>query len=324
MSNKICLCCGKELSQVQRWNKRKYCSPKCFGASHFKKIEWNGIKIRPGQVLEVLKLCHDGKSLQEAQQATGANRKALIQIRYTPELASFLPLRNCTICGNILPWDTPRTKYCTAKCSEKAHYEHQRIARGYLRRQTDYDEQRATAIDWYSRGLDYGSISRHLDVYIGTIYRWIHKSGVTKSDKICPELAHMRPLKHRLNDARSAKEWSNILHEASESQVDMGNVTLVCGTLHGGGAVGRYADIVLHKLRQKLIEGKRYAFCNVLRNTITTIEWRGENFYLTRTIKTKGTFSWPSEELGDFLIITNAAFLHLTEYLKSSKTFGNS
>ena len=140
---------------------------------------------------------------------------------------------------------------------------------------------------------------------------------------LCPELVPLLSLNQRLAHAKNAQEWVNILHEETELSVGAGSITLVCGTIHGGGAVGRYADIVLHKLRQELAQGRRFAFCNVLRNTITTIEWRGENFYLTRTIKTKGTFSWPGEELGDFLVITDAAFLHLTEYLKPSKTFGD-
>ena len=67
----------------------------------------------------------------------------------------------------------------------------------------------------------------------------------------------------------------------------------------------------------------RVAFCNILKNAITTIEWRGENFHLTRTFKTSGTFVWPDEELGRSIQVTKAEFEYLISLKKTQKNAVN-
>jgi hypothetical protein len=128
------------------------------------------------------------------------------------------------------------------------------------------------------------------------------------------------PLKHRLDRAESATEWRNILHDASNGFGAPGLVILVTETLHGSGAPGRYATIVLEQLKQKCTEGASFAFCNVLRNAVTVLAWKDGNWCLSRTIKSSGTFLWPGKHLGDFVTVTKAAFLHLVSYQKSAKT----
>jgi len=65
------------------------------------------------------------------------------------------------------------------------------------------------------------------------------------------------------------------------------------------------------------------AFCNILKNAITTIEWREDNFHLTRTIKPHGTFAWPRENLGECTVISSGAFEHLLSHKKYEKTIGS-
>jgi len=52
-------------------------------------------------------------------------------------------------------------------------------------------------------------------------------------------------------------------------------------------------------------------------STITTIEWRGGHFYLTRTLKLSGTFPWPRADLGNFVNVSEQAFLYLIAYQKT-------
>ena len=320
MSNKVCQRCGRELTQVQRWNRKKYCSRDCFHDTRFgERIEWNGVWIRPGQTLEFLKLCQRGLTEAEALRASGMDRKELYRIRGTPELAVFLPKRACLFCGEPLEQKPSQRKYCSCNCHRKAKYDHQNAAEGRITRRVD-QAKRLRAIELFAHGLDGGSIARYLDMSPQEVKRWLYTHPIKRRSELCPELVPLLPLKHRLERAKNAAEWRNILHDAAESFGTPGLVVLVTETLHGGGAPGRYAAIVLEKLRQNLVDGVQFAFCNLLKNTITTIEWRGENVHLTRTLKLSGTFLWPGEHLGAFVTVTQVAFSHLVSYQKSAKT----
>jgi predicted nucleic acid-binding Zn ribbon protein len=319
MSDGVCVRCGRELTQVQRWNRKKYCSRDCFYDTRFgERVEWNGVWIRPGQTLEVLKLYRKGLSESEARKAVGADFKAMRRIRSTPELAAFLPKRLCLFCGKSLEQMSPRFKYCSNSCKKKAEYDRQNAAQGRITQRIDH-VKRSRAIDLFARGLDGGSIARYLDVSPQEIKSWLYKYPIKRVPEICPELVPLLPLKHRLNQAESADEWRSILHDAAGGFGAPGHVVLVTGTLHGGGAPGRYASILLEKLKLNIAESASFAFCNVLRNAITVLEWKDGNWSLTRTLKTSGTFLWPKEDLGDFVAVTRAAFLHLLSYQKSAK-----
>lgn len=318
-SNKVCQRCGRELTQVQRWNRKKYCSRDCFYDTRFgERIEWNGVWIRPGQALEVLKLYSKGLSESEARKAVGADYKAMRRIRNTPEFAAFLPERHCLFCGKSLEQKSPQCKYCSKSCVGKAKYDRKCAADGRETRRVD-QAKRNRAIDLFARGLDSGSIARYLDVPVNKIESWVYARPIKRASELCPELMPLLPLKHRLNRAKSAEDWKSILHDATGSYGTPGLVVLVTETLHGGGAPGRYATIALEKLKQPVTEGASFAFCNVLRNAVTVLEWKDGNWHLSRTIKSSGTFLWPGEDLGDFVTVTQAAFSHLVSYQKNAK-----
>ena len=320
MSDTVCQRCGRELTQVQRWNHKKYCSRDCFYDTRFgERIEWNGIWIRPGQTLEVLKLYQKGLSESEARKAVDADFKAMRRIRNTPELAVFLPKRLCLFCGKPLEQKSRGSKYCSKSCKGKAKYDRQNARDGRTTRRFD-PAKRDRAIDLYARGLDVGSIARYLDISRQTVKSWLYKHPIKRTLEICPELVPLLPLRHRLNQAKSAEEWKGILHDAAGSISTPGQVVLVTETLHGGGAPGRLASVVSEKLKLDISEGTSFAFCNILRNAVTLLEWRDGNWSLSRTLKTSGTFLWPGEDLGGFVTVTRAAFSHLLTYQKYAKS----
>jgi predicted nucleic acid-binding Zn ribbon protein len=281
-------------------------------------VEWNGIQVRPGRPLEILKLSQKGLTESEIRQVTGADCKAMQRLRNKPDLAVFLPKRFCLFCGESLSQAPPQRRYCSSRCYCKARYDRRNAVQGQTTRRVE-QAKRSRAIELFARGLDGGSIARYLDVSPREIKSWLYIHPIKRASELCPELVPLLPLKHRLNRAKSAEEWRNILHDAAGGFGMPGLVVLVTEPLHGGGAPGRYAAIVLEKLRQNLVEGVQFAFCNLLKNAVTTIEWRGENVHLTRTLKLSGTFLWPGTHLGDFLTVTRAGFSHLLTYPKSAK-----
>lgn len=322
MSNKICQRCGRELTQAQRWRHGKYCSRSCYHDAQFgERIEWNGFWIRPGQALEVLKLCEKGLSESEARKSIGANHKTMRLLRNTPEFAIFLPERVCLFCGESLSQHHLARKYCSRSCTRKAKYDRDRIAEGRETYRIDH-ARRDRAIELFAQGLDSGSIARYLDVPTQKIKRWIYAHPIKRSPVLCPELMSLLPLKHRLERAESAAEWKNILHDASKGFGAPGIVTLVTETLHGSGAPGRYAAIVMEQLKQSPAQATPFAFCNVLRNAVTVLKWEDGNWSLSRKLKSSGTFLWPGKHLGDFITVTQAAFSHLVSYQKNAKTGG--
>ena len=314
-----CRRCGKDLTQVQRWNRKKYCSRSCFYAVRFgEMVEWNGIQVRPGRALEILKLSQKGLTEPEIRQATGADYKAMQRLRDKPELAAFLPKRFCLFCGESLSQAPSQRRYCSSKCCCKAKYDRQNAAQGRETRRVD-PAKRSRAIDLFARGLDSRSISRYLEVPAQKIERWVYAQPIKRASEVCPELMPLLPLKHRLDRATTAEEWRRHLHDASNSFGKPGLVILVTETFHGGGAPGRYAAIVLDKLKKPVVEGASFAFCNMLRNAVTVLEWKDENLSLTRTLKSSGTFVWPGEYLGNYVAVTRTAFSHLLTYQKSAK-----
>jgi predicted nucleic acid-binding Zn ribbon protein len=124
----------------------------------------------------------------------------------------------------------------------------------------------------------------------------------------------------RLDEAETAEEWTEILRNSDVVTETSETVILVCGFLHGSGAPGRYVSIAAEQFWQKdFCIGTCIAFCNILKNAITTIELQGDNFKMTRTFKTSGTFVWPDEKLGKSIDVTKAEFERLLTIKKHRK-----
>jgi lipopolysaccharide biosynthesis regulator YciM len=153
---------------------------------------------------------------------------------------------------------TLQQKYCSSSCKGKAKYDLENAAKGRKTRRTD-QAKRSRAIELFARGLDRGSIARCLDVPVQTVKNWIYSRPVKRMGELSPELIPLLPLEQRLNQAKDAAGWKKILHDASKSFGTPGLVTMVTETIHGSGAPGRYASIVLEQLNQK--PQKRRIFC---------------------------------------------------------------
>ncbi|MCL1877231.1 MAG: hypothetical protein FWF80_00060, partial [Defluviitaleaceae bacterium] len=129
-----------------------------------------------------------------------------------------------------------------------------------------------------------------------------------------------KSIKEQFQTAKTADEWLEILKSSEIPSEKSETVILVCKKLHGGGAPGRYVSIAAEQFwREDFCEGACVAFCNILRNAITTIEWHGENFQMTRTFKVSGTFVWPDEKLGKSIEVTRAEFDKLISIKKYNK-----
>jgi len=317
-----CERCGKELNKQQVWNHRKYCSRQCFAESYYgEKIEWNGVQIRPGKALEVLKLCFAGMTPKAACQAVGAHESVVRRLMELPGAMEILSKRSCPICGGSLPMPLHR-KYCSDKCNRRAKYVRQIAAEGREGRQVD--ERRDIVIDLYRRGFKPAIIVQNVGVTKNQVKRWIFRSGVRKADRMPSSVITLRPLRHRLDAAKTADEWTEILRNSASATEKSDTVILVCARLHGSGAPGRYIGIATEQFwHESFYDGVCVAFCNILKNAITTIEWRGENFHLTRTFKTSGTFVWPDEQLGKSIQVTRAEFEHLISLKKTRRNAVN-
>jgi len=315
---KNCQHCGKELKREQVWNKRKYCSSQCFGKSRlgkpraYNKVEWNGVWLYPGKHLEVLKLCCSGMSPVQALQTVGANYSTLRRLRENPETAALLSKRACPVCGENMPPPLNR-KYCSQKCRWDAKYARSAAANGIKPRFIDY-ENREKSLKLYQQGFSCSSIAEMLDISRETVKSWIYKTGLSKE---------FMPLRRQLKNATTPEEWLEILKNSGVVTERSDIVILVCERLHGGGAPGRYVSIATEKFwREDFRNGTCIAFCNILRNAITTIEWQGENFQMTRTFKISGTFVWPDEKLGKSIEVTRAEFdklISIKKYRKNVK-----
>jgi len=133
-------------------------------------------------------------------------------------------------------------------------------------------------------------------------YSWVHDFGSQRQRK--------EPLKKQLHMAQSAEEWINVLRENTLSDDEtFENLTihLVCGTFHGQ-SVDKLAGVISESLHDNPMCGKIYAFCNKMRNNITTFTWKSPVFNIAKYIKVYGTFIWPSEDLGKTIEVTKAEF----------------
>jgi hypothetical protein len=161
-----------------------------------------------------------------------------------------------------------------------------------------------TAMELHWSGEESGAIARRLKIPVGTMYSWVHDFGSQRERK--------EPLKKLLQTAESAEAWLNALREHSPSKPAFEDLTihLVCGTFHGQ-SVDRFTAVIYEGLNHNPLNGNTYAFCNKMRNTITTFAWKEPVFQITKNIKLHGTFIWPGENLGRIIEVTNPEFNRL-------------
>jgi len=283
-----------------------------------------GFSARGDQKLEALKLYQGGMTQKDAAATVGLHRSTVFRLIKKHGAHTILPGRSCAKCGKSLAGMTRLNQrtYCSKECRYHVQYARKHPDRERI---PVNHERRKKGLELYWGGLDSGSIARHLDVSKKTVKSWILRYGKQKERKVCPHIMALRPLRHRLNDARTADEWAKILEEAADDSniLQVNSIHLVCGAVYGSGAAGRYASFVVDIFAGDLVDGMRFAFCNILQDTVSTIEWRNGNFRLTRTLKSSGSFVWPSKELGISIPLSDTAFKHLLSFQISKYSLRN-
>lgn len=270
--------------------------------------------------MEALKLCHEGMTQREAAKALGLHRSVVQRLFKGHSADNILPEQYCATCGKSLTGIgfRIRRKYCSKECSYQMYYS--RTYPGRERVPVDR-EARQRALELYWGGLDSGSIARHLRVPKKTVTSWIHRFGSTKKRKICSHALKLGALRHWLREAETLAEWCGILEAAADENGEskMGEIHLISVCVNGQGEWGYYAGIVIDRLKMNPFSGETFAFCNLLRNTITAITWRNNTFLLTRAHKASGTYLWPPENFGVSLLVSDGAFRHLLSYQKTNR-----
>ena len=209
--------------------------------------------------------------------------------------------RACLYCGKEFKHPAHQTerKYCSRQCGSKATYNRRHPNspdRVWGHEKGVFD----AAMEMYWNGEESGVISRKLNIPVGTIYSWVHDFGNKRQRK--------EPLKKLLYMAKSAEEWLDALRNntVNESFDDM-PIRLVCGMFHGQSAE-RLSSIIYESLKENPMSGNIYAFCNKMRNTVTTFAWKYPVFNIAKYIKMHGTFIWPHEGLGKTIEVTKFEF----------------
>jgi transposase-like protein len=215
-------------------------------------------------------------------------------------------IQYCQHCGIKLDKSTQQQtrKYCSRLCRERARQRRMypnRPHKLWVHEKSVFE----TAMELHWNGEESGAIARRLDIPVGTVYSWVHDFGSQKQRK--------EPLKKLLSIAASAEEWLKALRENTFQDNDTFETLtlhLVCGTFQGQ-SVDRFTSIIYESLHDNPLSGSVYAFCNKMRNTITTFAWKFPVFQITKHIKMHGTFLWPQVDLGKTIEVTRAEFERL-------------
>lgn len=184
----------------------------------------------------------------------------------------------CLYCGRSLKglFRKSRRKYCSRPYSLKASYPRKRTNRPHklwVHEKSIFE----TAMELHWSGEESGEIARRLSIPAGTVYSWVHDFGSQRQ--------RIEPLKNMLRAAQSGEEWLEALRENTlqdnESFVAL-TIHLVCGTFHGQ-SVDRFTSIIYESLHDNPLSGSFYAFCNKMKNTITTFAWKSTVFKYHKT-----------------------------------------
>jgi len=212
----------------------------------------------------------------------------------------------CQQCGKSLNglFREGSRKYCSPTCRWKVSNRKRNQDRPHklwVHEKSTFE----TAMELHWSGEESGAIARRLGIPVGTVYSWVHDFGSQRQRK--------EPLKKLLRMAASAEEWLEALRENTvydEDSFEDLTINLVCGTFHGQ-SVDKFTSIIFESLNDNPLSGKTYAFCNKMRNTITTFAWKFPVFNISKHIKMYGTFIWPDENLGKTIEVTKAEFNRL-------------
>ena len=234
--------------------------------------------------------------------------------------------KKCEYCGAVLPESSQlyKRKYCSDSCGNKFKL---RIKKPDVQAKLWQHEPKVfeDAMAMHRDGVSSTGIARHFGIPVGTMYSWVHDFGdECKRAKLRiyleEELSHAWSLKECFRLAQNAKEWLAILQNAAQNKGTLKDevVRLVCEKLYGQSA-SKLASVIFEKLKADPLSGETFAFCNKCGNVITTISWNEPIYHVARYVKTRGTFIWPNEKLGQSIKVTRTEFEHLIDLKKSMR-----
>jgi len=295
-----CQHCGKELSKRQMWDRRKCCSKQC------------AVDLRLGKKSERIRKCqYCGKELNK-QHVRGHTKYCSPQCYADSRFGEKVEWNGVWIrpVGKVLEV----LKQCCA--GMRPGQACQTVGAG-----CDAIKRLKTIPEAAKLLLKRACPVCGKDLPLPLYRKFCGKKCERKAKWVREAAAKGIPsLRRRLENAETADEWAELLRNSASTTEKSDTIILVCDRLHGSGGFGRYIGIASEQFwHGNFCDGVCVAFCNILKDSITTIEWRGENFYLTRTLKTAGAFVWPDEKLGRSIEVTRVEFDYLISLKKNRK-----
>ena len=313
IEHRECMNCGKELTNRRRGG--KYCSRTCYADGRWgKPIQYGKILTRSKAFIETARLCQRGLSQAEAAKLLGLCPHLVSDWFVQHGTDKILPDRVCAHCGKSLNGMkyTSSRKYCDSNCASKAKYAKNHPDRRRMRFNAEY---RTRALELYWGGLEGTLIAQHLGVADGTMHSWIHDFGHLRTRCRNPEAFKLLPVRYRLREAKSPKEWQEILRECAP-EGDSTPIHLVCGAFDGKGEINRLAERIFNLLKCDPCDGETYAFCSNKHEQISTICWRNGAFCYTKLPKARGAYIWPQASVGLEIEVRKNEFEYLLSLSK--------
>jgi transposase len=318
LNEKKCLNCGNPLSKKQIWQKRKYCSRKCF-LNHYwgEQVKLGNTVTRSKKLLEVAEACRNGLTQIEVSKAFDISLLTIHNWFARCGANNIAADKKCAICGNPMTdlKNISSRKYCSKQCESKAKY----LRKYPIPQRVRYDSEfREKALELYWGGAEGALIAKHLNVSKDTVYGWIHDFGHTRERTFNPELIKLLPANLRIANAKTPMVWQSILSENAPDG-DKEIVVIVCGFYNSQSGINKFTTVLSDKLKADPCDGRIYAFCSQSRDQISTICFKNGAFILTKRPKIKGCYIWPDESLGNEIQVQNNEFEYLLSLSKSRR-----
>lgn len=157
-------------------------------------------------------------------------------------------------------------------------------------------------------GYGYEATSEALGLSRWTVQSWVARSKGRKS-------RHKSRRYFGYPDAQSADEWVEKLRTevtlptCGLEPISMDRpVFIVCGTVDAKKGIDQLSAIVAGRLRMNPFDGSVYVFCGCNHESIRYMFWDGAEFCVVARRRERGTYLWPSPQLGAVMALTPQDF----------------
>ena len=308
---KECLTCGRGISQPPGGQRKMYCSDHCS---------------------DRFRCCTTAEQRSNIRQQQRETQYVLKHGQPQPRRVRRDDFRTyvCKCCGEEFVGEKSRRPvYCSRDCNNKSH------SYAGSSKQIAIEEiclppssaTRHAAKEMRAAGKSIKKIAAALDCNLGTAQGWLRNTGQKTAS------AHHRPFSEpffRYIYARNAAEWRAVLQDEMQSspvyaglELPQGKtVILVCDTIHARTKL--YAlPAIAESLGFDPLDGKTYAFCGILRETLVFFRWDGGGFQLTKRQRNYGRYVWPSGKVGNSIAVTALEFEFILYGSQQKERFEN-